>query len=192
MNQPLEKAFKLGTRVCLGGEGWGLYGGKAITIPINSLSTNIIIGPNPDSGVKILRNEFPDEVSAVLRMYGKHHMYPNNIYISIESTVPVGYGLASSATFYACLTLALNNYFLYNLSTTELIQIAYEAEHFDQNVLVGLTDTYGVIYREILFQDHSHSPSCLTKLNEFPSNTSLIIAGSIPSSYKQIGVQLKR
>lgn len=190
MNKYLAKTFTLGTRICLGGEGLGLYGGKAVTIPIDSLSTSVAISPNPDNGVSILSN-FSEEVSAVLRMYHKHGLYPDNICISSESSVPIGYGLASSATFYAYLTLALKKYFSYDLTTTELIKIAYDAEHIDQGVLVGPTDTYAVMHRKILFQDHSSTPSNLIEIAKFPSNTSLVIAGRLPSSYKQTGAQLK-
>lgn len=199
MNQLPKKSFRLGTRVCLGGEGLGLYAGKAITIPIDLLSTNITIEHNYYKGIEILNknlskesyDEFYSGVLAVLRTYNKYKMYPDNICITIESSVPIGFGLASSATFYACLTIAINNYFSYKLTTTELIQIAYSAEHIEQGVLVGLTDTYAVMYRKILLQDHSQIPSKLIELTMFPSNTTLIIVGDTPSSYKHIGLQLK-
>lgn len=194
-----EHTFTLGARVCLGGEGLGLYKGKAITVPIKSLSTSISVHTNLDQGVRLFRRgasrersgNFSEEVMAVCRTYNKFGFYPDNIDISITSSVPIGYGLASSATFYACLATALNNYFSYNLTETEIIQVAYDAEHVDQGVLVGLTDTYAVIRRGILFQDHSHTPSRITELHKFPSHTSLVIAGSTSSSYKSTGAQLK-
>lgn len=201
MNITLNSTYTLGlgTRICLGGEGLGLYGGKAITLPINSLFTTVSIIFNQEKSVRIFRdslfkelsNDFSDEILSVLRVYNQHNLYPNNIDIAVESSVPIGYGLASSATFYACLTAALNNYFSFNLTVKELIQIAYTAEHIDQGVLVGLTDTYAVMYRKIILQDHSVTPSKLIDLGAFPSSTLLIIAGSSPSFYKHIGEELK-
>lgn len=183
----------LGTRICLGGEGMGLYQGKAITIPITSLKTSVSIEKN-DNGISIKNSptqKLPQEIEAIIRTFNKYNYYPNNILIDIKSNIPTGFGLASSATFYMAICKAINGYFMYKINKPKLIKIAYEAEYLDQGVLVGLTDTYAVTNRKILFQDHSYEPSLLEEIDLFPEDTSIIIAGSYPTTYEKTGIDLK-
>lgn len=62
-----EHIFNLGTRICLGGEGLGLYAGKAITMPISSLSTTISVHPNKGEGIRVVKIDDKERVEGLPR-----------------------------------------------------------------------------------------------------------------------------
>ena len=197
MSDLLKYSYRLGTRICLAGEGLGLYGGKAITIPIDSPSTTVTVTLAREQGSSIVSREETGEnldlvVSAIQQAMRARGFDPDGFHLLLESSVPTGYGLASSATLYASVTECLNRSFGYNMSIDDVGSIAYEAEHVINKVLVGKTDTNAVLHREIMLHDYGVIPACLSKLRGFPSNTSMIIVGDKPSSYAGIGLLLKK
>lgn len=185
----------LGTRICLAGEGLGLYGGKAITMPINSFFTSVKVTeinlPNFTTSSPDKEDELNVVVSAVQKAFIAKDLYPDGFHLSLDASVPTGYGLASSATLYACIVQALNTAFTYNLTLDEIASIAYRAEHEINGILVGKTDTHAILHREVLLQDYERSIPIFTRLNNFPDNTAIVIIGDKPSLYASTGSSLK-
>lgn len=182
-------SINVGSRICLGGEGLGLYSGKAITIHIKNLSVNIKIG---SSGKK--NSSFAREIDAIYDSFKKFGYHISTPELIISTTIPSGYGLASSAALMFAIAIAYNKYNEINCSSNELEDIAYYAEHKILNVLVGKTDTYAVSRGGMQFQDHSVTPSkIIQNLNKDIFNDYVFfVIGSHPTDYRKIGLIIQQ
>lgn len=192
-NNYYESTF--GTRICLGGEGMGLYGGMALTIPVSSLYTSVLVTAKEGSQMSIESGQENErELEIVVRSVCKALMDRgcklSGFSVRVKSNIPSGYGLASSATLYAGVTKSVAGLSGYKLSLNELGCAAYEAEHVINGVLVGKTDTNAILYRHALLHDYGNKDRSrsLRKLRTLlPSNTAVVLAGGTPSSYANMG-----
>lgn len=187
--------YRLGARICLAGEGLGLYKGKAITLPIDCFSITLIVKRSHSSGFEIHSSQNEEElrkvISAVQQAFKTKDLFPNGFSLWIKANVPMGYGLASSATLYAVSVLAFNDVFGYNLNMDDIASIAYYAERTVNGVLVGKTDTRAVLYRKIMLQDNASTFDSFTKLKDCPDDLAFVVIGDKPSQYSHTGIKMK-
>lgn len=179
----------VGSRICLGGEGLGLYSGKAITIYIENIFVSIKIDTSNEENLS-----FIDEINAIAVSFKKFGYKVSTPKFMISTTIPSGYGLASSAALMYAITTAFKNNNCLNCTKEELEEIAYYAEFKILNILVGKTDTYAVSRRGMLFQDHSVIPSNIIRNSskEIFQGYTFFIIGSHPTNYKEVGLMIKQ
>ncbi len=190
-----RSSCSLGTRICLGGEGMGLYGGKAITLPIDAFTTTVEVASPSLEKQKSHDNTSIGELSTVVQaiqtVFTSEGYELGDFSVFLRQAVPTGYGLASSATLYACITQCISTRFNFNLKTEDVARIAYRAEHEENKVLVGKTDTRAVLYRKTEMQDYSSAVPVYTELTSLSEDSAIIIFGRNPSGYSQTGESIK-
>jgi mevalonate kinase len=77
----------------------------------------------------------------------------------MNSKIPIGSGLSSSAAISVALVRALNELFRLNLETQEIAEIAYQAEHTDLKIMCGRLDQYTIAYGGVVFIETGEHPS---------------------------------
>lgn len=80
------------------------------------------------------------------------------ITIEVNSTLPIGAGLSSSAALCVAVCGALNKHFDLGLSYREIAHIAYAAERYELGVPCGQMDQYAVVFGGLLYIDCATEP----------------------------------
>jgi len=145
-------------RVNLIGEHIDYNGGDVLPFAI-AHSTYAAFGARNDSKIRIASSLFPGEViqadtHILTPLYGQmwsryilgvfwavgSARLPHGFDIYIDSTVPIGAGLSSSASVEASVAIALNEFFQWNMSLPDLARIAQRAENDFVGMPCGIMD----------------------------------------------------
>ncbi|MHA1167860.1 MAG: galactokinase [Candidatus Hodarchaeales archaeon] len=125
------------------------------------LDSNIITGTGP---YKYLRAVVKVLMTEQLALRPK-----NGLDITIKSDIPVGAGLSSSAALLTSFTGLLDNYYQIGLSTDEIAEISYIAEHDICGISCGRMDQYSSAIGDLIFLETGERPKYVKlKNNPFP------------------------
>jgi len=81
----------------------------------------------------------------------------------LDSKIPIGAGLSSSAAISVAFAKGLNKMFKLGLSRADVAELAYRAEHDDLCISCGRMDQYAIAYGGVTFIETGESPK-VTKL----------------------------
>jgi galactokinase len=145
-------------RVNLIGEHIDYNGGDVLPFAIAN-STYAALGARTDSKIRLASSLFPGEIiqadtHILTPLYGQmwsryvlgvfwavgSARLPHGFDIYIDSTVPIGSGLSSSASVEASIATALNNFFQWNMSLPDLARICQRAENDFVGMPCGIMD----------------------------------------------------
>ena len=181
-------------RVNLIGEHIDYNGGDVLPFAIAN-STYVALGARTDSKIRLASSLFPGEIiqadtHILTPLYGQmwsryilgvfwavgSARLPHGFDIYIDSTVPIGSGLSSSASVEASIAIALNGFFHWNMSLPDLARICQRAE----NDFVGMP--CGIMDQSISLMAHEGSALLL--------DTRTLKSDQIPFDLKQHGLEL--
>ncbi len=77
---------------------------------------------------------------------------------SIDSSIPVGSGLSSSAAISVAIAKGLNVVFELGLDDMEIAELAYQAEHTDLCIMCGRMDQYSIAFGGVTFIETGENP----------------------------------
>lgn len=77
----------------------------------------------------------------------------------MDSSIPVGSGLSSSAAVSVALVKGLNAAFDLGLGTMDIAEIAYRAEHDDLGIMCGRMDQYAIAFGGVTYIETGDPPS---------------------------------
>jgi len=159
-------------RVNIVGEHTDYNNGLVLPIAID-LGTWATVGVNTSSGIEITSAQFPGErfnvtdtniqslphwaryVAGSALTFMKSTDITSGLRVHVDSTVPLGAGLSSSASVECAIIVALDELFHANLPKLVIAELAQQAEHVYANVPCGLMDQvasmFGQIGEAILF-----------------------------------------
>ena len=145
-------------RVNLIGEHIDYNGGDVLPFAISYL-TCAALSPRTDSKIRLASSQFPGEIieadTHILtprygQMWSRYILgvfwavgsarLPHGFDIYIDSTVPIGAGLSSSAAVEASVAYGLNSFFHWNLSLADLARICQKAENDFVGMPCGIMD----------------------------------------------------
>ena len=164
---------KVPGRICLMGDKIDLLGKPVIGMAINLMMTikyverkdNIIefysnntqertkfkLGDNPPRNIDL-------SYWSVLYERLKKHI-KNGFYMEVDSDIPIGAGLSTSAALSIGFIKAINQAYDLNLSNNEIAELAYLGENHDLNIPCGRLDQYTEAFGGIVFIQTDENPS---------------------------------
>ena len=174
---------KVPGRICLMGDKIDLLGKPVIGMAINLMMTikyverkdNIIefysnntqertkfkLGDNPPRNIDL-------SYWSVLYERLKKHI-KNGFYMEVDSDIPIGAGLSTSAALSIGFIKAINQAYDLNLSNNEIAELAYLGENHDLNIPCGRLDQYTEAFGGIVFIQTDENPSVVyLDVNKLP------------------------
>jgi mevalonate kinase len=154
-----EVVLQVPGRICLFGDKIDLVGLPVIAAAINSMMT-IRLKKGKNNHVNLYSETFQSGLSYELGEKGDW-THPLKYWCAIifrlkdkiggfeavvSSDIPVGAGLSSSAAISVGLILGLNKLFNLGLSSMEIAELAYVAEHDDLGISCGRMDQYSIAH----------------------------------------------
>ncbi len=128
--------------------------------------------------------------SAVVQaMYSKHPDI-QGMNITMDSTLPIKKGLASSAAVSVSIAEIFNHFFSPRLSPRDLAAIAYEAEHDILGIGCGRMDQLAVAYKSLIHLDYQHQQSAVVTLLPSSPDPMHILVGIPLTTSRAIHVML--
>lgn len=97
------------------------------------------------NNIQPLKNRWENYVLGVIKQLQKLGANFTSFKIEIESDVPLGAGLSSSAALECCVAKALNHLFNLGLSDWQLIKACQKAEHAFTGTMCGIMDQFASI-----------------------------------------------
>jgi mevalonate kinase len=76
----------------------------------------------------------------------------------MDSKIPVGAGLSSSAAISVALVMGLNHIFNLKMKVMEIAELAYRAEHDDLGIMCGRLDQYTIAFGGVVFIETGEIP----------------------------------
>ncbi len=165
-------------RICLFGDKVDLLGRPVIAMAISCtltlsmtardngkvklVSKNVDAGPVEFDLGHVPHNEHPLKYwyGVINRLQGK---IPHGFEVVLDSRIPIGAGLSSSAAISVAFAKALNELYRIGLSKAEIAELAYRAEHDDLSISCGRMDQYAIAYGGVTFIETGEKPK-VTKL----------------------------
>ena len=165
-------------RICLLGDKVDLLGRPVIAMAISCtltltitprtdnkiilMSKNVDAGPVELDTTHIPRNDHPLKYwfGELKRLQGR---LPHGFEAVLDSKIPIGAGLSSSAAISVAFAKGLNKMFKLGLSRADVAELAYRAEHDDLCISCGRMDQYAIAYGGVTFIETGESPK-VTKL----------------------------
>jgi mevalonate kinase len=87
----------------------------------------------------------------------------------VESNIPVGAGLSSSAAISVALAKTLNELYNLGLERKGIAELAYQAEHDDLQIMCGRMDQYSISFGGVTYIETGESPSVQSlKIDNLP------------------------
>ncbi len=77
----------------------------------------------------------------------------------LDSQIPIGAGLSSSAAISVAFARALNHMFELDLDNAGIAELAYQGEHTDLGIMCGRMDQYSIAYGGITFIETGEVPN---------------------------------
>ena len=150
---PLSQASAFG-KIIIVGEHAVVYGSSAVALPINDLPINIVCQTRPlDKKVSYNLNEQPAAVTVnkiINEVFSKLDVNPVSLNININSNLPIGAGLGSSAALINSLIQAVAKLFLIPLNQKQLAFFTNQIETIFHGTPSGLDSTV-VSYNKPIF-----------------------------------------
>jgi mevalonate kinase len=163
--------FEIPGRICLLGDKIDLQGLPVIAAAIDRVM-NIKIRPLKEKIVKIYTETYKSGLEYKLGEKGDLSHYLKYwcaiIYrlkdkiggfeAIMNSSIPSGAGLSSSAAVSVAIGKALNNQFNLGMSTHDIAELAYNGEHADLGIMCGRMDQYSIAYGGVTFIETGNVP----------------------------------
>ncbi len=93
----------------------------------------------------------------------------NGFYMEVDSDIPIGCGLSTSAAVSVGFLKAINKAFDLNLKKNEIAELAYLGENHDLGIQCGRMDQYSIAYGGITFIHTDENPSVeILDIKELP------------------------
>ncbi len=165
-------------RICLFGDKVDLLGRPVIAMAISctlSLSMTArnngkvkLLSKNVDAGaVEFDLGHVPHDDHPLKYWYGVINRLqgkiPRGFEVVLDSRIPIGAGLSSSAAISVAFAKALNELYHLGLSKAEIAELAYRTEHDDLCISCGRMDQYAIAYGGVTFIETGDKPK-VTKL----------------------------
>ncbi len=165
-------------RICLFGDKVDLLGRPVIAMAISCtltlsitardngkvrlLSKNVDVGPVEFDLDHVPHNNHPLKYwyGIINRLQGK---IPHGFEVVLDSRIPIGAGLSSSAAISVAFVKGLNELYHLGLIKAEIAELAYRAEHDDLCISCGRMDQYAIAYGGVTFIETGDKPQ-VTKL----------------------------
>ena len=113
--------------------------------------TKFKLGDNPPRNIDL-------SYWSVLYERLKKHI-KNGFYMEVDSDIPIGAGLSTSAALSIGFIKAINQAYDLNLSNNEIAELAYLGENHDLNIPCGRLDQYTEAFGGIVFIQTDENPS---------------------------------
>jgi len=175
-------------RICLFGDKVDLLGRPVIAMAI-SCTLNLSLTPRTDNKIVLMSKNVDDgpvelEVGHIPRndhplkyWFGELRRLQGRITHGFEavldSNIPIGAGLSSSAAISVAFAKALNKMFALGLSPAEIAELAYRAEHDDLGISCGRMDQYAIAYGGVTFIETGETP----RVNKLPIKQLPVVVG---------------
>ena len=133
-------------KIILLGEHFVVYGCPAVAVPLTARGTTVELLRDPAGGVDRLESDAPgadlDLANELLRAAIKAVGLPadKGLVARVSSTLPVGYGLGSSASLAVALSGALSELAAADRSTDEIRRLAHHLERVTHGTPSGIDD----------------------------------------------------
>jgi galactokinase len=165
-------------RICLFGDKVDLLGRPVIAMAISctlKLSVTprvddkiVLMSRNVDAGpIEMDLSHIPHNDHPLKYWFGELKRLDGRITHGFEavldSNIPIGAGLSSSAAISVAFAKAMNQMFQLNLSHGDIAELAYRAEHDDLCISCGRMDQYAIAYGGVTFIETGEKPH-VTKL----------------------------
>jgi len=148
------------------GEHFVVYGTPAVAMPLPGLHTRVSIAPASALAVDAPAFSLEEMRPSIERAFELIGVEDLRVQIRIESTVPTGCGLGSSAAYAVALIRALDRAYACGLSGETLNQLAFELEKLPHGNPSGIDNTVVSFERPLLFA-HGKAPSFLSSGGRF-------------------------
>ncbi len=165
-------------RICLFGDKVDLLGRPVIAMAI-SCTLNLSLTPRTDNKIVLMSknvdagpvemdmNHIPHNDHPLKYWFGELNRLQGKIKHGFEavlnSKIPIGAGLSSSAAISVAFAKGLNQMFNLDLSQADVAELAYRAEHDDLCISCGRMDQYAIAYGGVTFIETGETPK-VTKL----------------------------
>ncbi|MHA2005932.1 MAG: mevalonate kinase family protein [Promethearchaeota archaeon] len=160
-------------RICLMGDKVDLLGKPVIGMAINLMmkinyeerndDTIEFFSNNTKERVKFRKNETPPidiDLAYWSVLYERLKQYvKNGFYMGVDSDIPIGAGLSTSAALSIGFIKALNQALDLNFTRGEIAELAYLGENHDLGIMCGRLDQYTEAYGGIVFIHTGETPS---------------------------------
>ncbi len=175
-------------RICLFGDKVDLIGRPVIAMAISCtltlsmtardngkvrlLSKNVTAGPMDFDLGQVPNNDHPLKYwyGVINRLQSK---IPHGFDVVLDSRIPIGAGLSSSAAISVAFAKALNELYHLGLSQAEIAELAYRAEHDDLCISCGRMDQYAIAYGGVTFIETGEKP----KVTRLPIHQLPVVVG---------------
>ena len=165
-------SVKVPGRICLMGDKVDLLGRPVIGMAINLMMT-INYQERTDKVIEFFSHNTKERIKfkigespplnidlaywSVLYERLKNHI-KNGFYIDVNSDIPIGAGLSTSAALSIGFIKALNQALSLNLSNTNIAELAYLGENHDLNIQCGRLDQYTEAFGGVVFIHTDENP----------------------------------
>jgi mevalonate kinase len=171
MNENQEMKLKIPGRICLFGDKIDLQGLPVIAATITKTLT-LQIKPRSDNTVSIYSENYKSGLEYQLGEEGDLN-HPLKYWCTIikrlkdrikgfeakiQSDIPIGAGLSSSAAISVALVKGLNTIFNLKMNPLEIAELAYQGEHDDLGIMCGRMDQYSIAMGGVSFIETGERP----------------------------------
>ncbi|NVM17369.1 MAG: hypothetical protein HWN80_06600 [Candidatus Lokiarchaeota archaeon] len=193
-----EISLKIPGRICIIGDKVDLLGKPVIAMAINlmmkfyykSRLDNTIEFYSRDTNERVkfnLKDTPPRNIDlaywSVLFERLKNKI-THGFYLEVESDIPIGVGLSTSAAISVGFLKIMNEAFSLNLSTNEIAELAYLGENKDLGIQCGRMDQYSIAHGGITFIHTDDNP----KVEQLDLNNLPIVVGDSMEERKAASV----
>jgi len=148
------------------GEHFVVYGTRAVAMPLPGLHTRVTV--KPSSGLTVQADGFSLEemkpsIERAFELIGVDDL---SVTVQVDSTVPNGCGLGSSAAYAVALIRALNVAYSCKMDSKDINEMAFELEKIPHGNPSGIDNTV-VAYETPLLFAHGKEPDPLSCASRF-------------------------
>lgn len=198
MTRKNEVVVTVPGRICLLGDKVDLLGKPVIAATVNSLMT-VELTTRADDKIELFSHDLGTKVSFSLKDKEFDYNHPLKYWTaivnrlrskitgftaSVESDIPIGAGLSSSAALCVSLIKALNQAYQLDLTLDQIAELAYRCEHDDLGISCGRMDQYAISYGGVTFIETGEEP----KVERLMVNDLPIIVGNSLEERKAVVV----
>jgi mevalonate kinase len=165
MNPDGASADAFGKAIVVG-EHFVVYGTHAVAMPLPGLQTRVTVIPSSGLTVDAVGFSFEEMQPSIERAFQLIGVEDLSVGIHVESTVPTGCGLGSSAAYAVALIRALDAAYSCGMDPETINQMAFELEKIPHGNPSGIDNTV-VAYESPLLFAHGKEPEPLSCAGRF-------------------------